>query len=140
TTGWMMWNFLVGGLLLGATILLYEGSPALNGMQVLWQFAEATEATYFGTSAPFIEACIKRGVTPHASFNLERLRGVGSTGAPLSPEGFRWVYDKVHPDVVLGSLSGGTDVCTAFVLPCPLLPVRAGEIQCRGLGARVESF
>lgn len=140
TTGWMMWNFLVSGLLLGATILLYEGSPAVDDMRALWRFAEESGMTYFGTSAPFIEACIKRGVTPRKTFNLERLRGVGSTGAPLIPEGFRWVYEQVHPDVVLGSLSGGTDVCTAFVLPSPLLPVRAGEIQCRGLGARVESF
>ncbi len=140
TTGWMMWNFLVGGLLLGATILLYEGSPALDGMNALWRFADTARATYFGTSAPFIEACMKRGVTPGATFDLSPLRGVGSTGAPLTPEGFRWVYEYVHPDVVLGSLSGGTDVCTAFVLPCPTLPVHAGEIQCRGLGARVESF
>lgn len=140
TTGWMMWNFLVSGLLLGATILLYDGSPAVDGMRALWRFAQDTEATYFGTSAPFIHACMKQRLTPGRTFRLERLRGLGSTGAPLSPEGFQWVYDEVHDDLVLGSLSGGTDVCTAFVLPCPLLEVRAGEIQCRGLGAKVEAF
>ena len=140
TTGWMMWNFLVSGLLVGATILLYEGSPAWDEMRVLWRFAQESGMTYFGTSAPFIHACMKRGLEPAASFDLSGLRGVGSTGSPLTPEGFQWVYDKVHPDVVLGSLSGGTDVCTALLMPCPLLPVHAGELQCRALGAHVQAF
>ena len=140
TTGWMMWNFLVSGLLLGATILLYEGSPAWEGLEVLWRFAAESGMTYFGTSAPFIHACMKKGLAPGESFDLTRLAGVGSTGSPLTPEGFKWVYTRVHPDVNLGSLSGGTDVCTAFLVPCPLLPVYAGELQCRALGARVEAF
>ncbi|MGQ9573160.1 MAG: acetoacetate--CoA ligase [Dehalococcoidia bacterium] len=140
TTGWMMWNFLISGLLLGMTVLLYDGSPGYPDMRALWQFAEEAGMTYFGTSAPYILACMKAGIEPGQEFDLGALRGVGSTGAPLPPEGFRWVYDKVKRDLLLGSVSGGTDVCTAFVLSCPTLPVHAGEIQCRGLGARVEAF
>lgn len=140
TTGWMMWNFLVSGLLLGSTILLYEGSPAVDDMRALWRFASETRATYFGTSAPFIHACMKRGLDPSAHFDLSALKGLGSTGSPLTPEGFQWVYDHVHSDLVLGSASGGTDVCTALVLACPILPVRAGELPCRALGAKVEAF
>jgi acetoacetyl-CoA synthetase len=140
TTGWMMWNFLISGLLLGTTILLYDGSPAYPDMQALWRFAEETGMTYFGTSAPYILSCMREGIEPRQEFNLSSLRGVGSTGAPLTPEGFGWVYDKVKEDLLLGSVSGGTDMCTAFVLSCPTLPVRAGEIQCRGLGARVEAY
>lgn len=140
TTGWMMWNFLISGLLLGTTILLYDGSPGYPDMRALWQFAEETGMTYLGTSAPYILSCMKAGVEPGREFNLNSLRGVGSTGAPLPPEGFQWVYDKVKEDMVLGSVSGGTDMCTAFVLSCPVLPVQAGEIQCRGLGARVEAY
>jgi acetoacetyl-CoA synthetase len=140
TTGWMMWNFLISGLLLGMTIVLYEGSPGYPDMRALWQFAEETGMTYFGTSAPYILSGMKAGIEPGREFNLSRLRAVGSTGSPLPPEGFRWVYDKVKTDLLLGSVSGGTDLCTAFVLSCPILPVRAGEIQCRGLGARVEAY
>ena len=140
TTGWMMWNFLISALLLGTTIVLYDGSPAYPTIRVLWKLAEETGMTYFGTSAPFLTACMKTGYSPHRELDLSRLRALGSTGAPLVPEGFRWVYDHVNADILLGSCSGGTDLCTAFVLSCPLLPVRAGEIQCRGLGAKVEAF
>jgi acetoacetyl-CoA synthetase len=140
TTGWMMWNFLTSGLLLGTTILLYDGSPAYPDMQALWRFAEETGMTYFGTSAPYILSSMRDGIEPGREFNLSSLRAVGSTGAPLTPEGFGWVYDKVKEDLLLGSVSGGTDMCTAFVLSCPTLPVHAGEIQCRGLGARVEAY
>lgn len=140
TTGWMMWNFLISGLLLDMTILLYDGSPGYPDMRALWQFAEETGMTYFGTSAPYILSGMKAGIEPGREFNLSSLRAVGSTGSPLPPEGFRWVYDKVKTDLLLGSVSGGTDVCTAFVLSCPILPVHAGEIQCRGLGARVEAY
>jgi acetoacetyl-CoA synthetase len=140
TTGWMMWNFLISGLLLGTTILLYDGSPGYPDMRALWRFAEEAGMTYFGTSAPYILACMRDGIEPGREFNLSSLRAVGSTGAPLTPEGFRWVYDKVKEDSLLGSVSGGTDMCTAFVLSCPTLPVHAGEIQCRGLGARVEAY
>jgi len=140
TTGWMMWNFLISGLLLGMTVLLYDGSPGHPDMGALWRFAEETGMTYFGTSAPYILACQKEGIEPGRQFDLSSLRGLGSTGAPLPPEGFRWVYEKVKKDLLLGSVSGGTDVCTAFVLSCPTLSVHAGEIQCRGLGARVEAY
>ncbi|HYM70063.1 MAG TPA: acetoacetate--CoA ligase [bacterium] len=140
TTGWMMWNFLISGLLLGTTVVLYDGSPAYPDMGALWRLAEQTGMTYFGTSAPYVLACQKAGVEPARDVQLDRLRAIGSTGAPLPPEGFAWVYEHVKRDLLLGSVSGGTDACTAFVLSCPLLPVRAGEIQCRGLGAKIEAF
>jgi acetoacetyl-CoA synthetase len=140
TTGWMMWNFLVGGLLLDATIQLFDGDPAYPGLDRLWQFAEGSSTTYFGTSAPYIQACMKSGLRPNETLDLSKIRGVGSTGAPLSPEGFEWVYRSVNDGLLLGSFSGGSDVCTGFVGPSPLLPVYAGEIQCRCLGAKVEAF
>ncbi|HEX9123221.1 MAG TPA: acetoacetate--CoA ligase [Actinomycetota bacterium] len=140
TTGWMMWNFLIGGLLLGTTVLLYDGSAGHPDLGALWRFAEATGVTYFGTSAPYLHACMKANIRPRGLADLSALRSIGSTGAPLSPEGFRWVYEAIDGDVLLGSISGGTDLCTAFVGSCPLLPVRTGEIQCRCLGARVEAL
>jgi acetoacetyl-CoA synthetase len=140
TTGWMMWNFLVGTLLTGATILLYDGSPAHPEPDVLWDFAQDTAMTCFGTSASYIASCMKADIAPGAEHDLGALRSVGSTGSPLSPEGFRWVYERVKPEVWLFSTSGGTDVCTAFVGGCPLLPVYLGELQCRSLGAAVEAF
>jgi acetoacetyl-CoA synthetase len=140
TTGWMMWNVVVSSLLAGATAILYDGSPAYPDLTALWRLAADTKMTYFGTSAPFVLSCMKARLEPGRTFDLSRLRGLGSTGAPLTPEGFAWVYERVNPSLLLGSISGGTDVATAFVLSCPLLPVRAGEIQCRGLGARVEAW
>jgi acetoacetyl-CoA synthetase len=134
TTGWMMWNFLVGGLLAGSTIVLYDGQPDPHRM---WTFAEEAGVTCFGTSAGFISACMKAGVEPP---ELPRLRSVGSTGSPLPVEGFEWVYRKVKEDLWLFSTSGGTDLCTAFVGACPLLPVYAGELQARCLGAKVEAW
>jgi acetoacetyl-CoA synthetase len=140
TTGWMMWNFLVGGLLTPASVVLYDGSPGYPDMGVLWELAERTGMTCFGTSASYIAACMKAGVEPGADRELSRLRSVGSTGSPLSPEGFEWVYEHVGRDTWLFSTSGGTDVCTAFVGGVPLLPVYRGELQGRALGARVEAF
>jgi acetoacetyl-CoA synthetase len=140
TTGWMMWNFLVSGLTVGATIVLYEGSPGHPDLDALFRIAEEEAVTYFGTSAPFILACKKAGTDPKTAANLARLRTVGSTGSPLPPDGFTWVYEHVNPDVLLASIAGGTDVCTAFEISCPLLPVYAGELQCHALGARVEAF
>jgi acetoacetyl-CoA synthetase len=140
TAGWMMWNFLVTGLALGTCIVLYDGSPKHPDLSVLWRFVDEEEITYFGTSAPFLLACEKAGLTPRTSFSFTRLRAIGSTGAPLPPEGFDWVYQQVKPDVWLGSASGGTDVCTAFVLSNPFLPVVRGKLQCRGLGARIEAW
>ncbi len=140
TTGWMMWNFLLGGLALGATIVLYDGSPAYPDLTALWRLVAELGVTIFGTSAPFIHACMKAGIRPAEVGDLSRLRAIGSTGAPLSPEGFAWVYEAVGPDVWLGSMSGGTDLCTAFVGANPLLPVHAGELQCRYLGADVRAL
>jgi acetoacetyl-CoA synthetase len=140
TTGWMMWNFLAGGLLVGATVVLYDGSPGHPDMGALWRFAERAGITYFGTSAAFVLASVKAGVEPARETDLSALHSIGSTGSPLPPEGFAWLYEHVAPDVLVGSTSGGTDVCTSFVTSCPLLPVHPGEIQCRALGAKVESF
>jgi acetoacetyl-CoA synthetase len=140
TTGWMMWNLLLGGLLTGATVLLYDGSPAYPDLNVLWQFAEDSGMTCFGTSAAYLTSCMKAGIEPGKQRDLSKLTCVGSTGSPLPPEGFQWVYEHVKPDLWLASVSGGTDVCTAFLGGCPLLPVFAGELQCRALGARVEAW
>jgi acetoacetyl-CoA synthetase len=140
TTGWMMWNYLLAGLLVGATCVLYDGSPGYPDMGALWRLAADTGITTFGTSAPYIAACESAGVVPKAEGDLSALRGLASTGAPLPPEGFRWVYDNVKADLHLASVSGGTDVCTAFVLGMPTLPVHAGEIQTRGLGCAMTTF
>jgi acetoacetyl-CoA synthetase len=133
TTGWMMWNFLVGGLLAGAAVVLYDGQP---DPQRLWDFGAEAGVTTFGTSAGFIGATMKAGVRPSP---WPELRSIGSTGSPLPVEGFEWVYDR-FPDVWLFSTSGGTDLCTAFVGACPLLPVYSGELQARCLGASVEAW
>jgi acetoacetyl-CoA synthetase len=140
TTGWMMWNFLVGGLLSGATIVLYDGNPGHPDMNALWRFAEEAGITTFGTSPGFIAGCQKAGVTPGESADLSRLEAIGVTGAPLPAEAFGWVYEAVKRDVWLFSTSGGTDLCTAFVGGCPLLPVHAGELQAPALGAKVEAY
>jgi acetoacetyl-CoA synthetase len=140
TTGWMMWNFLVGVLLTRASIVLYDGSPAHPEMGVLWDLAEQAGVTCFGTSASYIAGCMKAGIEPGTGRDLSRLRSIGSTGSPLSPEGFEWVYQQLGRDTWLFSTSGGTDVCTAFVGGVPLLPVYRGELQGRSLGAAVEAF
>jgi acetoacetyl-CoA synthetase len=140
TTGWMMWNYLAGGLLAGVTVVLYDGSATYPGTDALWRLAAQTGVTYFGTGAPYLLACAKAGLTPGRELDLSALRGIGSTGSPLPPEGFHWVYREVSEDAQLGSFSGGTDVCTGFVGPSPLLPVRAGLIAGRCLGASVEAF
>ncbi len=140
TTGWMMWNFLLGGLLSGAAIVLYDGSAGHPDLGALWDLAAEAGVTCFGTSAAYIGACMKAALEPARGRDLSRLRSVGSTGSPLSPEGFRWVYDKLAPDTWLFSMSGGTDVCTAFVGGVPTLPVYEGELQGRALGAKVEAF
>jgi acetoacetyl-CoA synthetase len=143
TTGWMMWNYLIGGLLVGATVVLYDGSAGYPSTDALWRLAAEAGVSYAGSGAPYLLACMKAGLRPAADHDLSRLRGVGSTGSPLPPEGFRWVYDAVatgNSDLILGSFSGGTDLCTGFVGPCPLLPVRAGVISGRCLGASVEAY
>ena len=140
TTGWMMWNILVGGLLVGTTILLYDGSPAYPTLNMLWKLAQESGMTFFGTSAGYITSCMKAGLEPGTTYDLSKLRALGSTGSPLPPEGFQWVYEHVKRDIWLASISGGTDVCSAFVGGSVLLPVYAGELQCRALGAKVEAF
>ncbi len=140
TTGWMMWNMVVSGLLSGSAILLYDGSPGHPDMDVMWKFAEETGMTHFGTSAAYLTGCMKAGVEPGRDHDLSALRAIGSTGSPLPPEGFDWVYEHVKNDLWLFSTSGGTDLCTAFVGGVPLLPVRSGELQCRALGANVQAY
>jgi acetoacetyl-CoA synthetase len=140
TTGWMMWNFLVSGLLTRAAIVLYDGNPGHPDMGVLWDLAERAGVTMFGTSASYIAACMKDGVEPGAGRDLSRLGAVGSTGSPLAPEGFDWIYEHLGSDTWLFSTSGGTDLCTAFVGGCALLPVYRGELQARALGASVEAW
>lgn len=140
TTGWMMWNYLVSGLAVGATVVTFDGNPALPSTAMLWELAAELGVTYFGTSAPFLLQCRKEGLVPREVADLSRLRGIGSTGAPLPAEGFRWVYDAVSSTAQLGSLSGGTDICSGFVGSAPTVPVYAGEIACRCLGAAVAAY
>jgi acetoacetyl-CoA synthetase len=140
TTGWMMWNFLAGVLLTPASIVLYDGSPGSPSLDRLWELAAEARITTFGTSAAFIASCMKAGVKPAAGRDLGALRSVGSTGSPLSPEGFRWIYGELGDDTWLFSTSGGTDVCTAFVGGVPTEPVYEGELQGRSLGCDVRAF
>ncbi len=140
TTGWMMWNLLLGSLLVGGTTVLYDGNPGYPDLGVLWEMADAAGVTLFGTSAAFLAASMKAGVRPGDEHDLSGLRAIGSTGSPLAVEVFGWVYDAIKPDVWLVSLSGGTDVASAFVGGVPTLPVHAGELQGASLGAKVEAF
>jgi acetoacetyl-CoA synthetase len=140
TTGWMMWNFLVSVLLTDAAIVLYDGNPGTPDLGRLWDLADEAGMTCFGTSASYIAACMKAEIEPGAGRDLRALRAVGSTGSPLAPEGFAWVYEHVGADTWLFSTSGGTDVCTAFVGGCPVLPVYEGELQARALGADLHAF
>jgi acetoacetyl-CoA synthetase len=140
TTGWMMWNFLVGCLLSNAAIVLYDGSPAYPDLGALWSLAERARLTCMGLSAGLLASCERDGIEPARDYDLSALRAIGSTGSPLAPESFKWIYEHVGENVWLFSTSGGTDVCTAFVGGCPLLPVYEGELQCRILGCAVESW
>ena len=137
TCGWMMWNWLVSGLATGAVLVLYDGHP-LKPAQALWDMAAQERITVFGTSARWISACAKRGLEPGRGRDLGALRAVLSTGSPLAPESFDYVYGAVKGDLQLSSISGGTDIISCFALGCPILPVRRGELQCRGLGMKVE--
>jgi acetoacetyl-CoA synthetase len=139
TTGWMMWNFLVSGLLVGCPVVLFDGNPGHPDLDCLWEMAARNQVTVFGVSAPFLMACRKEGLTPGTDHDLQ-IRQVGSTGAPLPPAGFRWVYDAVSSDLQLASVSGGTDVCSGFVGASPMTPVKAGVIACRLLGCDVQAF
>ncbi|MEM1120286.1 MAG: acetoacetate--CoA ligase [Bacteroidota bacterium] len=140
TTGWMMWNFMQASLLVGAVPVLYDGSPAYPSMKLLWELAEALPIHHFGTSAPFLTTCMKRGMNLREQFDFTHLRSLGSTGAPLPPEVFEWVYDYLKKDLWLCSISGGTDICTAFVGGTPYLPVYKGYIQSRSLGCALFAY
>jgi acetoacetyl-CoA synthetase len=140
TTGWMMWNYLVGGLLVGTPIVLYDGSPATPDLGALWRLADDAGITCFGTSAAYIGALMSADYRPREHHALSSMVSLGSTGSPLAPEGYDWVYANVKRDVWLASVSGGTDVCAAFVGGNPLLPVVRGELQGRCLGCKVEAF
>ncbi len=138
TCGWMMWNWLVSALASGARLLLYDGSPFADDGHVLWKAAETEQVSVFGTSAKYLSALEKAGIRPRKHYDMPELRAVLSTGSPLSPDSFDFVYDAISPDVQLSSIAGGTDILSCFVLGNPLLPVRRGEIQCAGLGMDVQ--
>jgi acetoacetyl-CoA synthetase len=140
TTGWMMWNYLVSGLGVGATLVLFDGSPGHPDLATLWQLAGEEGVTCFGVSPAYLMACRRAGLRPREVADLSRLRAIGSTGAPLPAEGFRYVHEAVSPSAQLQSVSGGTDLCTAFLGGAPLVPVWEGEISCRCLGAAVEAY
>jgi acetoacetyl-CoA synthetase len=140
TCGWMMWNWLVSGLASECTLLLYDGSPFARDGRILFDYADETGMTLFGTSAKFLDAIAKAGLKPARTHKLDTLRAIASTGSPLVAEGYDYVYRSVKRDVMLASISGGTDIISCFVLGNPLLPVWRGEIQCRGLGMKVEVF
>jgi acetoacetyl-CoA synthetase len=140
TCGWMMWNWLVCGLSVGATIVLYDGNPFYPGPEVLWQMAQDEKISVFGTSAGYIAALMNSGLKPGKQFDLSSLRTILSTGSPLSMEGFEFIYQDIKNDLQLASISGGTDINGCFALGNPILPVYAGELQCRGLGMKVEAF
>jgi len=140
TCGWMMWNWLVSALGIGATVVLYEGNPGYPSMHHLWELAERVKMTVFGTSAKYIAACEQAGLKPGKEHDLSALRAICSTGSPLPPEGFRWVYENVKQDLDLASICGGTDIISCFMLGNPMLPVYAGEIQCLGLGMDVRAY
>ena len=140
TCGWMMWNWLASGLATGATLLLFDGSPFVARGRILWDFAEDERMTHFGTSAKYIDAIKKIALVPRKDWALAALRTVFSTGSPLSPESFDYVYQCVKEDLCLSSISGGTDIISCFALGAPTLPVWRGEIQCRGLALAVDVF
>jgi acetoacetyl-CoA synthetase len=140
STGWMMWNFLVSGLLAGATVVLYDGSPGYPAIEAQWRVAEQTGTTVFGTSAAYVIACRKAGVHPGRDFDLSRVSCVATTGSPLPPDGFRWLHDEVAEDLWIASVSGGTDVCSCFAGGVPTLPVYIGELQAACLGTDLQAW
>lgn len=140
TTGWMMWNYLVSALAVGATVVLYDGSPGQPDLLTLWRLAERHDIVQFGVSAPFVHACMKAGLEPARELDLSRIRSVGSTGAPLSTEGFAWIRNRVGAHIQIASVSGGTDVCTAFLGQSPMVPVWQGELSCAELGCDIAAF
>ena len=140
SSGWIMWNSQVAALLCGATVCLYDGNAGTPDLDTLWRFAAEREIDFFGAGAAFYASCLKAGVEPGRDFDLSRLRSLGSTGSPLSADAYRWIHEHVKADVWLGPISGGTDLAAAFICGSVTLPVRVGEMQCRGLGAAVHAF
>ncbi|MEU5051672.1 acetoacetate--CoA ligase [Streptomyces sp. NPDC021096] len=140
STGWMMWNFLVSGLLVGSTVVLYDGSPGHPDTAAQWRIAERTGATLFGTSAAYVMACRKAGIHPGRDFDLSRVQCVATTGSPLPPDGFRWIHDEVAEDMWIASVSGGTDVCSCFAGAVPTLPVYIGELQAPCLATDLQAW
>ena len=140
STGWMMWNFLIGGLLLGCTIVLYDGSPAYPNLLSLWELSENLGVTYFGISASFIQSCIKEKIHPGKKLDLSKIKSIGSTGSPLSIDCFEWISSEIGQDILINSCSGGSDLCTAFIGSTPIIPLYLGTLQSRSLGADIESF
>jgi len=140
TTGWIMWNSQVTGLLVGATICIYDGNPGTPDLGTLWKFAEQAGVSFFGAGAAYYANCMKAGIVPNRLADLSRLRSVGSTGSPLPQEAYQWIYANIGRDILLASISGGTDIAAAFVGACPILPLYSGEMQCRGLGIAAYAF
>ncbi|MEJ2615648.1 MAG: acetoacetate--CoA ligase, partial [Ignavibacteriaceae bacterium] len=140
TCGWMMWNWLVSSLNIGATIFLYDGSPVYPKTDILWEKIEEERITIFGTSPKYLSICQKSNLVPKEKFNLSELKTILSTGSPLSEENFKYVYSSIKDDIQLSSISGGTDIISCFMLGNPILPVYAGELQCRGLGMKVQAY
>ena len=140
TTGWVMWNAQIVGLMVGSTICIYDGNPGYPDMRRLWRFTAENKLTFFGAGAAFFSNCMKAGVDPATEFDLSHLRSVGSTGSPLVAEAYQWIYQHVKADLLLASISGGTDTAAAFVTACPIAPLYAGEMQCRALGVAVYAF
>ena len=140
TCGWMMWNWLVSTLAIGSTIFLYDGSPSYPSLNILWKAIESEKINIFGTSPKFLSACQNRGLRPKQQFDLSSLKTILSTGAPLTAPQFDWCYEQVKEDMQLSSISGGTDIISCFALGNPDLPIYSGEIQCRGLGMKVETY
>ena len=140
TTGWMMWNFVQAAFLMGASIVLYDGSPTYPDFNAMWDFSQKVGINHFGTSAPFLVASMKRGVQPIKTHDFSTMRSLSSTGAPLPPAAFEWVYENIKKDLWLCSMAGGTDVCTAFIGGNPYYPVHKGEIQCRALGVSLFAY
>jgi acetoacetyl-CoA synthetase len=140
STTWIMWNMTVSALIAGATVLLFDGNPAYPDLTTLWRFAERERASFLGLSPAFVQLNVKNGISPRTLVDLSSLKTVGSTGSPLTDDGYRWIYQNVHPDVLLASISGGTDPNTAFLGTCPIAPIYAGEMQARGLGSAVYAY
>ena len=140
STNWIMWNMTVSALIAGATVMLFDGNPGYPDLTSLWRFVEAEKASFFGLSPAFVQLNMKNALRPREQFDLSALKTIGATGSPLTEDAYRWIYQQVHPDILLASISGGTDPNTAFLGACPIAPIYAGEMQARGLGSAVYAF